>query len=281
MENLGYYNGKFAPIDEMTVPMNDRVCFFGDGVYDATYSRNHKIFALDDHIDRFYNSAALLKINISASKDEMKALLQEMVRKVDDPEQFVYWQVTRGTAQRNHSFPAKDVKSNIWIILKPKKINDIHKKVKLIIREDIRFLWCNIKTLNLIPSVMAAQEAAEAGCDECVFYRNGRVTECAHSNVSIIKDGAFVTAPADRYILPGITRKHLIAFCEQLDIPIIEKAFTVEEMMNADEVIVSSSGQLCLQAVEIEGKQIGGKAPDILSKLQDAYLKRFYDETEK
>lgn len=280
MENLGYYNGRFAPVDEMMIPMNDRVCFFGDGVYDATYSRNHKIFALDDHIDRFYNSAALLKIKIPASKEEMKALLQDMVRKVDDPEQFVYWQVTRGTGQRNHAFPKEEVKSNIWIVLKPKKINDIHKKVKLITREDIRFLMCNIKTLNLIPNVLAAQETEEAGCDECVFHRGDMVTECAHSNVSIIKDGAFLTAPADKYILPGITRKHLIAFCKQLDIPVIEKAFTVDEMMHADEVILSSSGQLCLQTVEIDGKPVGGKAPEILKKLQDAYLKKFYDETE-
>ena len=103
MKNLGYYNGKFGLLEEMTVPMLDRVCYFGDGVYDATYSRNHKIYNLDAHINRFFNSAKLLEINIPHTKEEMKEILSEMVRKVDDGEQFVYWQVTRGTGIRNHA----------------------------------------------------------------------------------------------------------------------------------------------------------------------------------
>ena len=108
MENLGYYNGKFGPLEEMQVPMLDRVCFFGDGCYDATYSRNHVIYALDEHLDRFYNSAALLGIHLKQTKAEMGALLTEMVEKVDCGEQFVYWQVTSGTAMRNHAYPDPD-----------------------------------------------------------------------------------------------------------------------------------------------------------------------------
>jgi len=95
MKNLGYYNGQFGEAEEMMIPMNDRVCYFGDGVYDATYSRNYKIFALDEHIDRIYNSAALLKIEIEQTKEEMKAILNEMVSKMDTGSNFVYWQVTR------------------------------------------------------------------------------------------------------------------------------------------------------------------------------------------
>ena len=89
MKNLGYYNGKFGEIEEMSIPMNDRVCFFGDGVYDATYSRNYKIFTLDEHVDRLYNSASLLGMNIAETKDEMKAILNEMVSKMDTGENFV------------------------------------------------------------------------------------------------------------------------------------------------------------------------------------------------
>ncbi|MBQ3179932.1 MAG: aminotransferase class IV, partial [Firmicutes bacterium] len=97
MKTLGYYNGKFDEVENMMIPMNDRACYFGDGVYDATLARNYKIFAIDEHIDRFYNSAGLLRINIPYTKDEMKALLQEMVNKVETGNLFVYWQVTRGT----------------------------------------------------------------------------------------------------------------------------------------------------------------------------------------
>lgn len=279
MKNLGYYNGEFDLIENMKIPMNDRVCYFGDGVYDATYSRNHKIFALDEHIDRFYNSAGLLQIKIPYTKEELKSILSEMVNKVDDGEQFVYWQVTRGTGMRNHIFPGDEVKANLWIILKPLKIKDMSQKLKLITLEDTRFLHCNIKTLNLLPSVIASQKAEEAGCQETVFHRGDRVTECAHSNVSILKDGIFKTAPADNLILPGIARAHIIKMCKKFEIPVNETAFNLKELMEADEVIVTSSGQFCMAAKEIDGKPVGGKAPEIIKKLQDALLEEYLEET--
>ncbi|QAA32422.1 D-amino acid aminotransferase [Clostridium manihotivorum] len=279
MENLGFYNGEYDLIENMKIPMNDRVCYFGDGVYDATYSRNHKIFALDEHIDRFYNSAGLLSIKIPYTKEELKDLLQEMVKKVDCGEQFVYWQVTRGTGMRNHIFPEESVKANIWIVLTPRNIKDMSKKIRLITIEDTRFLHCNIKTLNLLPSVMAAQKTEEAGCDEAIFHRGDRVTECAHSNVSIIKNGIFKTAPADNLILPGIARAHIIKMCKRFSIPVDETPFTLKELMEADEVIVTSSGQFCMSACEIDGKPVGGKASEIVERLQNALLEEFLEET--
>lgn len=279
MKNLGYYNGKFGEVDEMSIPMNDRVCYFGDGVYDATYSRNYKIFALDEHIDRIYNSAALLRIEIAQTKDEMKAILNDMVSKMDTGNNFVYWQVTRGTGNRNHAFPTDGSKGNLWITISPRDIVDTYKKIKLMTKEDTRFFHCNIKTLNLIPSVIATQEALEAGCDETVLHRGDRVTECAHSNVHIIKNGVFVTAPTDHLILPGIARAHLIKACKKLGIAVDETPFTVDELMNADEIIVSSSGSLCLSAEEIDGKKVGGKAPELLKAIQDEVVREFMEET--
>ena len=279
MKTLGYYNGKYDLIENMTIPMNDRVCYFGDGVYDATYSRNHVIFALDEHIDRFFNSAGLLKIKIPYTKDELKTLLIDMVKKVDAVEQFVYWQVTRGTAMRDHVFPGDDVKANIWITLEPWNIEYKQQKLKLITLEDTRFLHCNIKTLNLLPNVMAAQKAKESNCQETVFHRGDRVTECAHSNVSIIKDGIFKTAPTDNLILPGIARAHIIKMCKRFGIPVDETPFVLRELMDADEVIVTSSGDFCMTACEIDGKPVGGKAPEIVEKLQNALVDEFLEET--
>lgn len=278
MKNLGYYNGKFGEIEEMSIPMNDRVCFFGDGVYDATYSRNYKIFTLDEHVDRLYNSASLLGMNIAESKDEMKSILNEMVSKMDTGENFVYWQVTRGSGLRNHVFP-ENAKTNLWITISHRDIVDTYKKVKLITMEDTRFLHCNIKTLNLIPSVIASEKAKQAGCDETVFHRGDRVTECAHSNVHIIKDGVFITAPTDNLILPGIARAHLIKACRKLGIPVSETPFTIAELMDADEIIISSAGSLCLAAEEIDGKKAGGRAPELLRRLQDEVLREFMEET--
>ncbi|WP_416044775.1 D-amino acid aminotransferase [Clostridium tyrobutyricum] len=279
MKTLGYYNGKYDLIENMTIPMNDRACYFGDGVYDAAFSRNHVIFALDEHIDRFFNSAGLLRIKIPYTKDELKTLLIDMVKKVDAVEQFVYWQVTRGTAMRNHVFPGDDVKANIWITLEPWNIEYKQQKLKLITLEDTRFLHCNIKTLNLLPNVMAAQKAKENNCQEAVFHRGDRVTECAHSNVSIIKDGIFKTAPTDNLILPGIARAHIIKMCKRFGISVDETPFVLKELMDADEVIVTSSGDFCMTACEIDGKPVGGKAPEIVEKLQNALVDEFLEET--
>ena len=279
MKNLGYYNGTWDEIENMTIPMGDRVCFFGDGVYDATYSRNYKIFSLDEHVDRFYSSAKLLEIDLPLSKEELKALLTELVQKMDTGENFVYFQATRGTAAvRNHIFP-QGVRANIWINIYHKEILELTKRVQLITLEDTRFLHCNIKTLNLIPAVIASQRAKEAGCFEAVFHRNGRVTECAHSNVHILKDGKLITAPTDNLILPGIARKHIIAACTKLNIPVLEEPYYLEQLFDADEILISSAGALCLVADTIDGKAVGGKATELVEKLQNYLLNEFISQT--
>lgn len=278
MKTLGYYNGKFGELDEMSIPMNDRVCWFGDGVYDAGPSRNYKIFAVDEHIDRFFNSAGLLDIKMPVTKAELKDLLQEMVNKMDTGNLFVYYQVTRGTGIRNHAYT--EGPGNLWIMLKPAEISDGCTPIKLITLEDTRFLHCNIKTLNLIPSVIASQKAQEAGCQEAVFYRaGGRVTECAHSNVHIIKDSKLITAPADNLILPGIARAHIIKACRKLEIPVSETPYTLDDLFEAEEVIVTSSSNLCLTANEIDGKPVGGKNPELLEKIRLEVLNEFYEAT--
>ncbi len=280
MKTLGYYNGKFDEIENMQVPMCDRVSFFGDGVYDATYSRNYIIFTLDEHIDRFYRSAEALRIELPHTKEELKAILNEMVRKVDSDCNFVYWQATRGTGIRNHAFLTDGSKANIWITITPKDIVDTFKPVKLITMDDTRFLHCNIKTLNLIPAVMASQKAKEMGCDEVVYHRNGRVTECAHSNVHIIKDGVFITAPTDNLILPGIARAHLIKACKKLGVPVCEREYNLDELFAADEILISSAGSLGLAAEELDGRKVGGKATDLLRKIQTEVHREFMQETE-
>ena len=213
MKTLGYYNGTYDELDRMMVPMNDRVCYFGDGVYDAGPCRNYHIFAIDEHIDRFFNNAALLEIRMPCTKAELKALLQELVQKLDTGDLFVYYQVTRGTGMRDHPFT--EGTGNLWVTLKPAAPPQLAEKIRLITVEDTRFYHCNIKTLNLIPSVMASQRAKEKGCQEAVFHRGDRVTECAHSNCHILKDGRLITAPLDNLILPGIARAHLINICEK------------------------------------------------------------------
>jgi len=277
MDALGYYNGKWGPLDEMTVPMNDRGCYFGDGVYDATCAYNGVIFSLDEHVDRFFDSARLLEIKITHTKDELKMILNEMLSKLDKGEYLVYWQATRGTGRRSHAFPSGP--SNLWIIIKPFTIADLSKKMRLITVEDSRHLHCNIKTINLIPNIIAFQRALEAGCQEAVFHRDNIVTECTQNNIHILKDGTFITHPANNMILRGIARSHLALACEKLGIPVEERGFTLLELFDADEIIVSNGGNFGSSVETVDGKHVGGKAPELLRKIQDEVMKEFSEAT--
>ena len=278
MKTLGYYNGETGEIDEMRVPMNDRACWFGDGVYDAAIAANYVIFTLDEHIDRFFNSARMLEMTVPVSKAELAGLLRSLVLKLESPTQFVYWQLSRGTADRGHAFP-KGVKANLWITLRPFTLPDLDKKISLITMEDTRYFHCDIKTLNLLPNVLAAEKAKQAGAAETVFHRGERVTECAHSNVHILKDGVLRTAPLDNLILPGVSRRHVITHCERLGIGVDERAFTLEEMMTADEVLITRCSAFCLSADRIDGVPVGGKAAELLRRIQDSLTGEFLRET--
>ena len=278
MKNIGYYNGKTGPIEEMTVPMNDRACYFGDGVYDATAALNHVPMHFDDHIDRIYSSAKLIDIDIPMEKAEMKKMLLDLIAQVDGDCHMVYWQVTRGVGMRNHPYSGVETKPSIWAFVKPLKMRDPYGVYKCITMEDTRFLHCNIKTINLLPAVIANQRAMEAGCDETIFHRGDRVTECSHSNVHIIKDGKLITAPCDNLILPGIVRKHILAICRDLGIEVIEEPFTLSELMEADEVLFSSSSALTCRVGEIDGKPVGLKDEKTFARIRDEYQRRMKAE---
>jgi len=273
MKELGYYNGKTAPLDEICVPMCDRGCYFGDGVYETTPSLNGVIFLLDEHIDRFYKSAELFYISLNFTKQDLKDLLYSLLALMDDSELMVYWQVTRGTAPRNHFFTTDE--PNLWVMIRPYKMYDCCGPLELILHEDIRHQICYIKTLNLAANIFILEKARQAGCLEAVLHRNGRITECTRSNISIITNGVFRTAPTDNLILPGISRARLIVHCQRLGIPVEEIPFSIDELFNADEIIVSSSGALCAPASSIDGVPVGGKAPDLLNSLRDSIMDEF------
>lgn len=280
MKDLGYYNGKYDRIENMYVPMNDRACFFGDGIFEVAYVRNRKIYALFEHLERMYDSAAVLGYNMPLCKQEFAELLYELSAKVDSPNQIIYWQVSRGTEMRSHA-PQTQLTANIWVTIREKVMVPPYESAKLITFPDTRFFHCNMKTLNLLPTVMASIAARDAGADEAVFHRNGTVTECAHSNLCIIrKDGAIQTAPADELILPGVTRANMIKACKELGVPCLEENFTLEEMMNAAEVVIVTSGAQFRPVREIDGQSVGGGAPELVAALQEKLYGDFLRATE-
>ncbi len=279
MKRLGYYNGNYGPLEDMMVPMNDRVSWFGDGVYDAGPCRNYHIFALDEHVDRFFRNAEWLGIEMPVTKDGLKELLDKLVHEMDTGDLFVYMQLTRAAGvPRQHAYT--EGPGNLWVTLNPATIADGTEPLKMITREDTRFFHCNIKTLNLIPAVMASEAAKQAGCQEAILYRpGGRVTEGSHSNIHILKNGTLYTAPLDNLILPGIARAHLLRACEALDIPYKEEAFHLEDLFDADEILMTSSSNLCRFANEIDGKPAGCKDRETYDRLRRYLLDEFKKAT--
>lgn len=279
MKTLGYYNGIYDELDRVSIPMLDRACYFGDGVYDVTYCRNYHIFALDEHVDRLFRSADGIRITPPLSKEELKALLCDLVKKLDCGNQWVYFQLSRATAWRNHPFPAEE-KANLWVMLKPAEIRDTYKPLKCITREDTRFAHCNVKSLNLLPNILAKQQAEEAGADECILHRGKTVTECSHSNLFIFKDGLLITHPANERIYAGTGRAHLIEVAKGLGISTDEREYTLDELYQADEVLITSASALCMRVFEVNGSPVGGKAADTIKQFQDALLKDYLEKTE-
>ena len=278
MKTLGYYNGIVDELEQIRVPMLDRACYFGDGVYDVAYSRNYHVYALDEHIDRFYHSAELLRITPTMEKSEFRALVVDLVKRLDSGNQWVYFQWSRGTELRNHAFP-QSASANLWIMLKPAEIRDTYQPMRCITMDDTRYYHCNVKSLNLLPNVLATQATVEAGVDECILHRGEIVTECAHSNLSILKNGTLITHPANEMILAGTGRAHLMATCKAFGIPVEERTYTLTEMMEADEIMITSASALCMRVVEVDGKPVGQKAAYTIKQLQDALLQDFLEKT--
>lgn len=279
MQALGYYNGEFGPLDEMRIPMTDRAVYYGDGVYEATPTRNFKIYAIDEHVERMFSSASMLRIDVPLSREELKSELERMMGKMDQGDNVLYWQLSRGTARRAHPFP-EGSKPNLMMMITPYKFPNLDEYVSAITEEDTRFLHCNIKTLNLIPSIMAMQKAKEQGCYEAILHRHGRVTECSKSNVHILKDGRFITAPTDNLILPGIARRHLIEACQNSGIPVEERAYDLAELKSADEIFITSSTSFLRRCVKVDGAAAGGRDQARFETLKNYVWNRFTERTD-
>ncbi len=272
--SIAYYNGDFCDFSKVRVPLSDRAVFFGDGIYDAAIGREGRVYLEDDHLDRFFSNAAKIGIPIKTKRKELSELIRSLISKNGFDEYFIYLQLTRFSKERTHSYPNTEI-SNLLITLKEHSLPAPDKELKLITLPDLRYSMCNVKTLNLLPAVLASKKAEEAGCDEAVFVRDGAVTECAHSNIHIIKDGVLYTHPNGKFILPGITRKRLLYFCERLGVPIKETPFTKSELYCADEVLVTSTTKLCLKATELDGKSVKNCDSVVGKKLISALFEDF------
>lgn len=275
-----YYNGLFTSREKIRIPLTDRAVFFGDGIYDAAIGRGGKIFMLDEHIERFYSNARALDIPIKTTPQELKSILINLASSSPHECYFVYLQLTRFSPERTHSYPDTEL-SNLLITVTEQEMPSLGKKLKLAVEKDIRHEMCNVKALNLLPSVLASRKAALLGCDEAVLHRNGVVTEGARSNVHIITNGAVITHPLDNRILPGISRKHMLGVCQSLGIPVIERPFSLYELFKADEVLVTSSSKLALPVKQVDKIEFYLSENGLGNKICRKMLSDFINFTKK
>jgi D-alanine transaminase len=218
----------------------------------------------------------MAEIAFTMPREELKGEIAKLLSMGEDGQTMLYIQITRGTAPRKHEFP-ENAKPNLLMFVSPIKTPPKDKRASLLSIEDLRFQYCNIKTTNLMPNVFAAQKATSQGATEALLHRGDRVTEAAHSSILMLKDGALVVPPLDELILPGITRAILVSLCGELGVPVVEKIITVDELMNADEVILCSTTKNVIFVYEIDGQPVGGRDQALAKALQD----RFFLEVER
>ena len=271
-----FINGEFLNQEDAKVSYEDRGYVFGDGIYEYIRAYNGKLFTVTEHFERFLRSASEIQIDLGYTVEELTDIVRQLLKINDIQNGGIYIQATRGVAPRNHSFPTPEVKPAIMAFAKSyhRPYDDFENGINAVTVEDIRWLRCDIKSLNLLGNVLAKEYAVKYNATEAIQHRDETVTEGASSNVYAIKDGEIYTHPVNNYILNGITRKVIKWVAEDDNIPFNEETFTVDFLKNADEVIVSSTSAEVTPVVKIDGEIVNdGKVGPITKKLQEGFEK--------
>ncbi|HWO98250.1 MAG TPA: D-amino-acid transaminase [Bacillus sp. (in: firmicutes)] len=268
---VAYYGGTFINIDEKVIPIQERGHQFGDGVYEVIRVYNGRPFMMEEHFDRLEMSAKEILLNMPLTRQEMTDIVAEGLQKSGIQEAEIYIQITRGIAPRNHVFP--DVPAQFAMTIRQAREVSAEKRqhgVSVTLLEDERWSNCFIKSLNLLPNVIAKQKAVTNGHDEAILVRDGIVTEGSSSNVFVVKDGTVYTTPATKKILHGITRAAVITCAQKLGIPVIEKEMDVDFFLSADEAFYTSTSVEVMPIARIDDTALPADRP-LTSKLHTAY----------
>ncbi len=283
MNRISYLNGEFLPHEKCLIHIEDRGFQFADGVYEVTLFENGKLIDGDAHLERLFRSLREIKIEHSFVRDELKKIQLELFSRNEMSGGTCYMQITRGQTSRIPSCP-KNLKPTISATVSPRKkvsAEEFERGFSVTTHEDIRWLRCDIKTVSLLASTLMNQKAKDSGADDVIFVRDKIVTEASFANVFIVDaDGHLVTKGADNLILCGMTRNRLITLAQEKGIKVVERNFSVEEMLTAKEVFLTSSSLILRPVAKINGKIIAdGKSRKIARILNDAYEKFIFDQS--
>lgn len=277
--SIVYLNGAFLPRQDAKLDIEDRGALFADGVYEVIRYYRGRAFELQAHVERLRHSLDAVRIHRPDDFERLAALSDELVKRNAMPEAKVYWQITRGAAPRDHVFKAHGGPKPTVLMLAysadPVPANAPPKLFKTILHADERWNNCWIKSLMLLPNVLARTKASEAGAQEAILHRDGRVTECTASSLFIVKQGELITHPADQWVLGSITRHVLIDEARAIGIRVHERVFTVDELLAADEAIIAGTTVHVCAVTHIDGvERFGGRAGSIATRLQSLLMSR-------
>lgn len=267
------WNDRLVPRSEAKVDIEDRGYQFGDGVYEVIRVYGGRTFYLQEHLLRLEKCAREIGLPLPWDVSQLAERINQLVEANQLREGTVYLQVTRGAAPRNHAFPESVQPVLIaYTSEAPRPVAMLKDGIRTCTLEDIRWLRCDIKSLNLLGAVLAKQEALERGCKEAILVRNGSVTEGSSSNVFIVKNDILYTHPANNLILHGITRAIILKCAEEAGIPVKEETFSVDSLYNADEVFITGTTVEVCPVTQVDDRKIGSGTPGPLTRrLQQAF----------
>lgn len=274
------YNQDLIPRNEAVVDIEDRGYQFGDGIYEVVRVYNGKVFMMDEHLERFQRSADELKLTLPYTIEELKSKLAELRSRNYVNEGIIYIQLSRGRASRTHGFPNPPVSPQLIAYTQDmERPHQFQKEgVRGALQEDIRWLRCDIKSLNLLGNVLVKQKAKELNCFEAIQYRGDYVTEGSSTNVFIVKEGILYTHPVTNLILNGITRRLIVEFATALTIQVKQNAFTVQQLFTADEAFITSTTSDIIPLIKVDEKSIGSQIPGPITVQLQERLDQFIIE---
>jgi D-alanine transaminase len=269
-----YLNGKIVPREQAAFDVEDRAALFGDGVYEFLRYNNGVAFEMERHLARLRKS--LIAVGMDADlADMIGAASDRLIRENGLSEAKAYWHISRGSAQREHAIP-RNISPNVLVLNYAVDAIDHAqppKMIRTILHDDLRWQQCWIKSLNLLPNILARTRAIEADATEAILHRQGTVTEGTSSNVLIVQDGVLRTHPANHLILHGVTRAVVLELAATMGLSIREQAFTIDELFSADEAMITSTTMNVTAVSQVDAQLIGdGYVGPVTQRLHQRLL---------
>ena len=281
MKELTYFNGEMVESGAKVVSLDDRGYCFGDGVYEVVRVYNGRAFAFSYHQDRLYRSMREMDIPVRMPPDELQELHEIMIEQSEITDGYIYLQITRGVTPRHHAFERSKLEPQMYMFIKPitTDLGALQQGVKAITLPDERWARVDIKTLNLIPNILAQTKAEKKGAYTAILVRDGIVTEGATSNVFVMKDGVCYTHPANHHILKGITRQLVVTrVAPTAGITIIEREFDEAFLKDVDEIFFTDTIGGIIPITTLNREPVGDGKPGKAAKVLAEQLQHLMEE---